>query len=89
MTLTKDDFMQVDEELDFENHLIISEEVLAQILKNQDIVERLKKLDLPYIIQLLKEYGFAICQTSECRYKVASQCDPLQELTKILDGKDA
>ena len=58
-------------------------EALVQYAKDRQIVKRLEELDLPYIIQLLKEYGFIVCDTTECRNKVAEQHDKLQ---KILEG---
>lgn len=58
---------------------------VKQAPKDRQIVKRLEELDLPYIIQLLKEYGFIVCDTTECRTKVAEQNDKLQ---KILGKKN-
>lgn len=59
---------------------LFTDDDIKQILGDQKLRELIEKLDLPYIIQILKEYGFAIANTTEIRYKVAGQVDHLQKL---------
>lgn len=78
--LSEDNFEEINYYHEKKDKIKISHQLKQQILADQEKVEKIEELDLEFIIQILKEYGFVLCSTSECRNKVALQHDKLKAI---------